>query len=163
MRKLLLTLLVPAVLAAAVPAGALMLRTPPTDLALRAENIVRGRVVSTRAAWNSGQTMIYTRVVIDVNTAWKGAKRADDTVALSIPGGEVGETGIWVEDMPQFMPGEEVVVFLESDGAGGERVCAQVQGKFAVIGDVVVGADAVPVKLAAFRADLGLSSLDQGR
>lgn len=163
MRKLLLAFLAPAVLAAAVPAGALMLKASPTDLALRAENIVRGRVVSTRAAWNSGQTMIYTRVVIDVDTTWKGAKRADDTVALSIPGGEVGETGIWVEDMPQFMPGEDVVVFLESDGAGGERVCAQVQGKFAVIDDVVVGADAAPVKLADFRADLALPSLDQGR
>jgi hypothetical protein len=163
MRKLLLAFLAPAVLAAAVPAGALMLKASPTDLALRAENIVRGRVVSTRAAWNSGQTMIYTRVVIDVDTTWKGAKRADDTVALSIPGGEVGETGIWVEDMPQFMPGEDVVVFLESDGAGGERVCAQVQGKFAVLDDVVVGADAVPVKLDDFRADLALPGLDEGR
>lgn len=163
MRKLLLALLVPTVLAAAAPAVALMIRTSPTDLALRAENIVRGRVVSTRAAWNSEQTMIHTRVVIDVDTTWKGAKRADDTVALSIPGGEVGQTGIWVEDMPQFRPGEEVVVFLESDGAGGERVCAQVQGKFAVIDDLVVGADAVPVKLADFRAELALPGLDQGR
>lgn len=163
MRKLLLALLVPAVMAAAVPAAGLMLRASPSDLALRAENIVRGRVASTRAAWDSKQTMIYTHVVIDVDTTWKGTKRAGDTVALAIPGGEVGDTGIWVEDTPQFSPGEEVVVFLESDGAGGERVCARIQGKFAVIADVVVGIDAVPVPLTAFRAGLGLPALDQGR
>jgi hypothetical protein len=34
--------------------------------------------------------------------------------------------------MPQFEPGEEVVLFTEADGEGGERVLGLAQGKFRV-------------------------------
>ena len=163
MRKLLPSLLALALIAPAVPAEALMIKAPPAALAKRADSVVRGRVVAVQSAWNEGHTTILTRVTVAVDEVWKGAVPLGQALALTLPGGEVGDTGIWVEDTPVFTPAEDVVLFLERDADGNAQVVAKAQGKFAIFGEWIVGCDQRPARLADFRAALALPVTAEGR
>ena len=73
-----------------------------------------------------------TDVVVSVASAWKGdpGKR----VTITVPGGEVGDQGVWVDGAPTFADGEEVVVFLARRGPGW-NVNGLALGKYRVEGD----------------------------
>ena len=81
--------------------------------------------------------MIYRIVTIQVETYYIQTLN-QSTVKVRIEGGDIGGTGVWVEDQPEFSVDERVFVFLKEDsnvaGGYGYTVYAWYQGKFTVEG-----------------------------
>jgi hypothetical protein len=91
--------------------------------------VVRGTVVRAQARWTVDHARIVTEVELEVAAAWKGAPGR--RVVLLQPGGEVDGVGQLVEGVARFVPGEEVVAFLEARGPV-FTVAGYAQGRFAV-------------------------------
>ncbi len=102
------------------------------QLASRSHTIVIGRVVEVRSDFaDLDRKEIVTYVTIAPTDVLKGA--SGPTLVLTIPGGVVGDLGLWVEDTPQFLVGEEVLLFVNDDYKGRKTVSEWRQGKFPII------------------------------
>jgi len=86
--------------------------SPLQELVRNADCIAVGTVVDRNSYWNEERNRIYTSVVLSVEERLKDTA-SDDKIIVTLPGGEVGEIGQWVSDMPRFEQGEKVVVFLK--------------------------------------------------
>ncbi len=78
------------------------------------EKIFRGEVVAVKSYWNPERTVIHTDVTIQVEEYIKGNGPKEITITVS--GGSIGDTRHWVSDTPQFRPGDDDVIFLNSSG-----------------------------------------------
>lgn len=100
------------------------------DLAGRARVVFLGRCLEVRSEQGLDADLV-TRVTFAVGEGFKGS--AVDTVAVLLPGGELGGRRQQVAGMPTFAPGEEVVLFLtEADGRGRVWPVGLGQGRFRV-------------------------------
>ncbi|MBI4832656.1 MAG: hypothetical protein HY801_14110 [Candidatus Lindowbacteria bacterium] len=112
-------------------AQALLIEKPLDELVAESDSIIRGFVTETRSEWNPERTLIHTYVTVEVKEAIKGLPgRRSETIKL--PGGEVGDIGLRVEDVPGFSVGEEVILFLRAEHP---RLTGLSQGKYTVIRD----------------------------
>ncbi len=101
------------------------------ELTAASSDVVLAAVSAKQSFWNENQTRISTDVRLRVTDRIKG-DAAEETV-VTIPGGQVGNTLYEVSDMPIFVEGEEVVVFLWKDPSGRHTVAGAAQGKLRVI------------------------------
>jgi hypothetical protein len=108
------------------------------ELTSRATIVAVGRVTSLQSEWTNGRTRIVTKVTLTVDQYLKGG-RPDRTLIITIPGGEVDGVGELYTHVARFSRREEVVVFAESDVAGGLRVTGGEQGKFTVSTEPATG------------------------
>jgi hypothetical protein len=90
-------------------------------LSRTADEIVVARVVSAEPEAHQGR--IITRVGIDVTRAVAGHSRVGDRLEVLVPGGQLGDVGMWVPGAPRLHLGDEYLLFL-ADG----------QPSYAVIG-----------------------------
>lgn len=97
----------------------------------RANLIFTGRVVGKRAEWNAERTRIYTYVTFEVDSYLKGGGDARlQTVRLL--GGQVGRYIAHLPGTPQFVVGEEVLLFCAGDRARIPSVLGLSLGKFTI-------------------------------
>jgi hypothetical protein len=98
---------------------------------------------------NDNRTLIYTDVIIKVQTYLKG-QTGYDTIAVRTRGGQVGDKVIIAEDEPEFDIGEQVLLYLAflDIGEAPEGMNMQsvlkldtTQGKAVIKGDTVINAD----------------------
>ena len=82
------------------------------ELTTDADSIIVGTVVERTSGWNDEHTRIYTSVVVSVEESLKG-EVSQDSITITVPGGEVGEIGQWVSHVPSFDRGERAVLFLK--------------------------------------------------
>ncbi|VVB84638.1 Uncharacterised protein [uncultured archaeon] len=122
--------LLPFIFFAFIPVvSASITKTSVEDLTGEADVIVIGDVKEVASRWNLWRTMIYTYSTLSVEKYIKGA--GPETLTMITEGGTVGDSGIWVEDVPVFAKNETVLVFLKH--AGSEfSVAGWVQGKYIV-------------------------------
>jgi hypothetical protein len=104
------------------------------QLVSASDNIVQGRVESAEARFESNR--IYTYVSIVVDEPLKGERRR--AVLLKQPGGTLGARRTWIAGMPQFNPGDEVIVFLRDRRDGTFDVTGLNQGKYDIVGNLAV-------------------------
>jgi hypothetical protein len=129
MRKLMaIALMVAASRAVATQAVAVSVE----ELARQSDAVVRGQVVEKHAQRTEDGLRIFTVVELQRAAALRG--RAQPRLQVVVPGGIVGRMGQRVDGAPSFIPGEEVVVFLQRAGAERFRVTGLAQGKFTVTG-----------------------------
>ena len=76
--------------------------------------VVYGRVIDVRAQWTDDRRFIESVVSIEVLRGMKGSAR--DTVAFTVPGGQVGRYRNVIPGAPSFAPGDLAVVFLTAHG-----------------------------------------------
>lgn len=121
-----------------------MERVDIEQLTVRSHTIVVGRIVSVRSILGD-RGEIVTLVAIAPTDAIKG--NVESSIVLTIPGGVVGEIGLFVEDTPQFSVGEEVLLFVNDDYRRRKTVTEWHQGKYAITnGNTFVGGTEVSVK-----------------
>jgi hypothetical protein len=97
----------------ACPAFALMVEMSPAEMSAHSDLVVDGTVTGLASHWDETHNMIYTDVTVAVTGFAKRPAGADAaSVVVRMPGGEVGETGIAVGDMPTFVMGEQVRLHL---------------------------------------------------
>lgn len=121
------------VLATASDARAQARKMSLEELTRTSTAVVVGEAESSRSFWNDSRTQILTEVTIRVEEPVTGGVR--DEVTITIPGGRVGNTLYEVSDMPVFVDGEEVVVFLWEHPSGKQLVTGGSQGKLQVVRD----------------------------
>jgi hypothetical protein len=101
--------------ALARPAGATTLvATDLGGLARDARTIARGQIVAVDARWTDDRRSIETIVTLTAESYLKG--RLGDTVQFRIPGGRLGRYRRVVVGAPEFRVGQQVIVFLGTEG-----------------------------------------------
>jgi hypothetical protein len=106
-------------------------------LVARSDRIVYGRVVGSRAVWDSATQTIWTQTELQVMDVVKGV--AERTVTVSEPGGVIGDVGHLFPGVPSFRLNDEFVLFLHRAAGDRLRVTGMRQGVFAVIRDPASG------------------------
>lgn len=132
------------------PALGLMFPVPFEQLVASSNHIIRAAVLGKASYWNESHNYIFTRVTLNLLETYKGSQtiQLPTSIPIRIDGGTVNDTMLWVEDMPHFDLGEEVVVFLQQKDSLYE-ITAFEQGKFTVAnGEVQVKGNKLP--LSAF-------------
>ena len=101
-----------------------------TALTTDATAIVHGRVVDVRAEWLEGRRAIETYVTVAAATYLKGD--LGTAVTLRVPGGRMGAYRSFIVGAPVFTVGDEVVLFLGSQGPSIPYVLGLSQGVYRV-------------------------------
>jgi len=106
----------------------------PAELRAQADVIIAGNVAGVSSQWDDTHSTIFTDVAVSVERFDKG--NAPRRLTVRVPGGEVGDIGMAVEDMPVFAPGQKVSLHLRKTAeravfklAGGGRGAAAGKGK----------------------------------
>jgi hypothetical protein len=92
--------------------------------------IVYGRVADVRAEWSDDRRRIDTLVSVEAGTYLKGGP--GEVVTFRVPGGQIGRYKNVVVGAPEFLPGEEAVLFLRAQGPSVAHVFGLSQGVFRV-------------------------------
>ena len=102
--------------------NALMIYQNDTQLILSSDQIVYGKIVDVKSAWNTQHTHIETTAQILVDESFVKSDAATISSGTTIPvlvlGGTVGDTYEWVEDMPVLVADSDVFVYLKKTSNG---------------------------------------------
>jgi hypothetical protein len=98
------------------------------QLAQAAGTVVRARCSGTSARWENGS--IWTLHEFDIIERFKGSPPAH--IRVRSPGGRVGHISTRVEEAPEFLPGDDAVLFLEAAADGSYAVTAWAEGTFRI-------------------------------
>ena len=115
----------------------LIIESSLKDLAKASNLIVRGNVVRTESYWSNptwdpNSKIIVTDVTLRINEFIKGTSNSRQLV-IQTEGGEVGDIGLAVEDMPKFSLSEEVIVLLSQTNTKGVRTVTNLHnGKYTI-------------------------------
>ncbi len=117
-------------LATATPSSALSqaVVAETEDMIRRADVVVVGTVTDVRSEWSADRTRILSRVTINVDEHIKG-DASEQSVVLTVPGGEVDGVGELYSHSASFKTSEQVVVFAARDRKGQLRVVDGDAGK----------------------------------
>jgi len=107
------------------------------DLVQKAQKIIVGRCLSTESRWNEKSTLILTYSKFAVGENLKSHSNGSLTVVTV--GGSVGGITQTVSGMPQFVPNEEAVLFLEPSKDHHWQIVGLSQGKFQIVKDLRTG------------------------
>ena len=100
------------------------------DMVVKSTGVVRGKVLSSSAAFSGG--VIYTHYRVQVTESLKG--RNSGVIDLAVPGGVANGIRQAVSGAPEFQPGDDCVFFLWTSKAGLTQVIGLTQGVFRVTG-----------------------------
>jgi hypothetical protein len=92
--------------------------------------IAYGRVIETRVEWSVDRKNVDTLVTFQVGTYLKGGP--GETLVFKVPGGTIGRFRNVLVGAPQFVSGDEAVLFLNSRGREFPSVFGLNQGVFRV-------------------------------
>ncbi len=137
-----------AALVARASHASLVLALDTTELTKRADHIAVADVLSVQSAWDQAHKKIFTTIELSVVESWKGGAQPASHLTVVQPGGAVGDIAMTVFGMPQFTPGERLLVFLRgTTGAAG--VVGMAQGKLPMTRDAASGKWTVGVASSA--------------
>ena len=132
-----LAVLVLGVLLASITANSTTLvRMSIAQMTQAAHLVVRARCVSNSTAWDAGEIWTFTSFAME--ETWKGTLSGNSSTYLTVRllGGSVGDLTSTVSGIPRFIPGEQVVLFLEPTSRGDFSIVSWVQGTFRVRRDI---------------------------
>jgi matrixin/all-beta uncharacterized protein len=108
------------------------------DLARHATAILVGRVKGIESYWDAGAEQVFTHITVTPQEILKGALGEGD-ITLKQIGGTVGNLRSWLEGSPEFIVGEKVLLFLDTNQDGSACVAHLYQGKFSLFTDPDTG------------------------
>jgi hypothetical protein len=90
-----------------------MIKLSLERLSMDSDTIVLGEVKDIECQWSMDRSTIMTIVTLQIQDVIKGELRRNQ-ILIQYPGGEIGEIGLKVSDMPDFHLRERTLVFLRS-------------------------------------------------
>lgn len=108
------------------------------QLVSESSSIVYGRVSEVRSQWTADRQFIESVVSIEVIKGLKGG--AGDTMAFTVPGGQVGRYLNVIPGAPSFVAGDLAVFFLTAHGPRLPVTTGLTQGVYRVRRDASSGA-----------------------
>lgn len=116
----------------ASPAYALVMKSfTLSQLVERSDAVVLGRVGTSVAHYDQARDRIYTTWTLEVSEPVFGARRGDK-LAVRLMGGVVGDRSMSISGNPTLEEGEEVFLFLRTDGEL-HYISGMSQGKYTVV------------------------------
>jgi hypothetical protein len=103
------------------------------DMVSASQTIVQGRIVDVRSYETAGRRTIESLVTVQVVDAIKG--QPGTTAYFKLPGGQVGRYRRVMVGVPQFTPGDEVVLFLKGTAPAVPMPFGLTQGVYRVSRD----------------------------
>jgi hypothetical protein len=100
--------------------------------------VVYGRVTDVRPQWTADRRFIESVISVEVLKGMKGS--AGETIAFTVPGGQMGRYLNVIPGAPVFAPGDVAVFFLTAHGARMPVTTGLTQGIYRVQRDAVTGA-----------------------
>jgi len=104
------------------------------EMVSASQTIVQGRIVDVRSYETAGRRTIESLVTVQVVSALKG--QPGTTAFFKLPGGQVGRYRRVMVGVPQFTPGDEVVLFLKGSAPAVPMPFGLTQGVYRVSRDV---------------------------
>jgi hypothetical protein len=147
----LVSVLAAALLAAPALHATVLLPAEVREVVNGSQVIVHGRISDVRAVLVDGRRRIETIVTLDVATYLKGGPA--ETVTFRVPGGTVGRYRSTMVGAPEFIVGEEVVLFLRADGPVVPQIFGLGQGVYRVRTDAQTGRRVVVPPALMARSD----------
>ena len=139
------------VLTVAVARATVLIPAEFREVVAGSQVIVYGRVVDTRAEWAPDRRGIDTIVTFQAGTYLKGGPA--ETVTFRVPGGQIGRYKNVMIGAPEFVEGDEAVLFLNAEGPSVAHVYGLSQGVYRVRIDPRSGARVVITPLVMARGD----------
>lgn len=99
--------------------------------------VVYGRVVEVRSQWTDDRRFIESVVSVEIIRGMKGS--VNDTIAFTVPGGQVGRYTNVIPGAPVFAPGDAAVIFLTARGPRLPVTTGFTQGVYRVRRDALSG------------------------
>ncbi len=84
------------------------------QLVNESQSVVYGRVSAVRAQWTADRRFIESVVTVEILRGMKGS--AGESIAFTVPGGQVGRYVNVIPGAPSFAPGDLAVFFLTAQG-----------------------------------------------
>jgi len=119
---------------------AVQMKLTRPELCSISHHVVVGEVTDLTTQWAAGNDGGIERIVnISVSDAVKGDKV--ETLELLLPGGQMGEIGHWVEDVPKLMVNGRYLLFVAPDMEGrlivmgGDQGAVRITPKGARVGE----------------------------
>lgn len=106
------------------------------DLIIGARAIIRGRVLNVASAFDGDRIFTYT--TIRIQEVLKG-QISERRIVIKEQGGQVGSRGSIIWGTPQFVPDQNVLLYLTTRADGSLRVHEMFLGKFDIVQDPVTG------------------------
>jgi len=100
------------------------------DLTERSTAVLYGKCSKVKSEWNDKKDIILTQVTVVPEEYIKGNMGSE--AVITVPGGRVGDILYEVSEMPFFVEGEEVVVFIRTNNAGKNLITGGYQGKMKI-------------------------------
>jgi len=107
------------------------------QLVNESQAVVYGRVSDVRAQWTADRRFIESVVTIEVLRGMKGPAR--ESIAFTVPGGQVGRYLNVIPGAPSFAAGDTAVFFLTAQGARLPVTTGLTQGIYRVRRDAASG------------------------
>jgi hypothetical protein len=107
------------------------------QLVTTARVIVHGQVVDVHSEWVDGRRAVETFVTVEAAEYLKG--NLGDHVTFKVPGGQLGRYRTIFVGAPSFRAGDEVVLFLKTDGPSFPFIVGLSQGVYRVVSDTNSG------------------------
>lgn len=124
-----------------------------SEMVYEADSILVGKVIKMESRWTEDKGTIVTDVTIVVESYLKNPISTKEVV-IQIPGGEVGEIGLKVSDVPSFRVDEEVLIFLKKDTMASWVTYHGAQGKYTIkdgmVEELGISVDTVVTKIEGF-------------
>lgn len=112
--------------------NALKIYQNETQLIRTSDQIVYGKIVEVKSAWNAQNTHIETTAQVLVNDMLKNSDNTTNNtgtiLSISVLGGVVGNDSEWVEDMPILINNTEGIFFLKK-GSDGKNSVLQISAE----------------------------------
>lgn len=123
------------------------------ELVTIAPVIVHGRVVDVRSDWVDGRRSVETFVTVEAAEYLKG--NLGERLTFKVPGGQLGRYRTVFVGAPEFQDGDEVILFLKSNGPSYPYIIGLSQGAFRVVADARSGGRMVttPIVMAKGTGD----------
>jgi len=107
------------------------------ELVTTAPVIVHGQVVDVRSEWVDGRRAVETFVTVEAAEYLKG--NLGESFVFKVPGGQIGRYRTVFVGAPAFQTGDEVVLFLKTDGPSFPFLVGLSQGVFRIVTDTQSG------------------------
>jgi len=101
------------------------------------QSVVYGRVADVRAQWTADRRFIESVVTVEILRGMKG--NAGESIAFTVPGGQVGRYLNVIPGAPSFAPGDLAVFFLTAQGPRLPVTTGLTQGIYRVQRDLSSG------------------------
>ncbi|MGR8980773.1 MAG: hypothetical protein ACU84H_11885 [Gammaproteobacteria bacterium] len=119
-------------LIAAPSSASTFLAMSEQDLVRKSQFVVKGTVTEVNSSWNKDGSIIITEAAVDVDERWMGA--GPDKLTVQTFGGQVGDFIVEAHGFPEFVPGEQAILFLYKEPLDGSfRVLGYQQGQYRVV------------------------------